>query len=179
MSGSLPIALRTARADDCAAIAAIYAHHVRAGSASFELDAPDDAEMARRFDAVERMRLPYLVATRGDDVVGYAYAAPYRPRPAYRYTVEDSVYVRADCAGMGIGRSLLDELIAQCERWGARQMIAVIGDSANAASIGVHAAAGFVHLGTLRDVGWKFGRWLDVVLMQRALGAGASVEPAR
>jgi phosphinothricin acetyltransferase len=178
MSGLPPVTLRSARDADCVMIAAIYAHHVRAGSASFEIDAPNAAEIERRFQEVALLRLPYLVATRGDDVVGYAYAAPYRPRPAYRYTVEDSVYVRADCAGQGIGRSLLDELVARCERWGARQMIAVIGDSANAASIGVHAASGFVHLGTLRDVGWKFGRWLDVVLMQRALGPGASKQPA-
>lgn len=177
MSGSPPVTLRSARDDDGPAIAAIYAHHVRAGSASFELEAPDGTEIARRFREVAHLRLPYLVATRGDDVVGYAYAAPYRPRPAYRFTVEDSVYVRADCTGQGIGRSLLHELLTRCERWGARQMIAVIGDSGNAASIGVHAAAGFVHLGTLRDVGWKFGRWLDVVLMQRALGPGASKQP--
>ena len=130
--------------------------------------------MARRRDHVLANGLPYLVAVREEEVVGYAYAAPYRPRPAYRFTVEDSIYVRTDCAGMGIGRTLLGVLIDSCESAGARQMIAVIGDGANAASIRLHAAAGFTHAGTLATVGWKFGRWLDVVLMQRALGPGAT-----
>ncbi len=155
-------------------VTAIYARHVRTGTASFEVEPPDAAEITRRWADIVQRSLPYLVAERGGEVVGYAYAGPYRPRPAYRYTVEDSIYVRGDCIGAGIGRALLDALIAACERWGARQMVAVIGDSGNTASIRVHAAAGFARTGTLPDVGWKFGRWLDVVLMQRALGSGAT-----
>jgi phosphinothricin acetyltransferase len=174
MSRQSPIALRAARREDLVAITAIYARYVRSGTASFEVEPPDEAEITRRWVDIVQRGLPYLVAERGNEVVGYAYAAPYRARPAYRYTVEDSIYVRDDCAGAGIGRALLDALIAACERWGARQMVAVIGDSANAASIRVHAAAGFARTGTLPDVGWKFGRWLDVVLMQRALGPGAT-----
>src|SRR6478672_3379844 len=152
--GGLPldVALRVARGDDCDAIAAIYAHHVRTGSASFELEAPDALEIARRYHDVLALRWPYLVAERGGEVVGYAYASPYRARPAYQFTVEDSVYVRADCAARGIGRALLDELIVQSAQRGARQMIAAIGDSANVASIRLHAAAGFVAAGTLRTV---------------------------
>jgi len=174
MSPEPPIALRTARREDLAAVTAIYAHHVRTGTASFELEPPDVAEITRRWADIVQRGLPYLVAERRGEVVGYAYAGPYRPRPAYRYTVEDSIYVRGECAGAGIGRALLDALIADCERWGARQMVAVIGDSGNVASIRVHAAAGFARTGTLPDVGWKFGRWLDVVLMQRVLGSGAT-----
>jgi L-amino acid N-acyltransferase YncA len=166
------VRLRAADAVDLPVITALYAGHVRAGTASFELDPPDEAEMTRRWNDIVARGLPYLVAVRGDQTVGYAYAGPYRPRPAYRFTVEDSIYVRADCAGQGIGRMLLDALIAACKRTDMRQMIAVIGDSANAPSIRLHAAAGFVHAGLLSSVGWKFGRWLDVVLMQRALGPG-------
>ena len=166
------IAVRVAIEADLGAIAAIYAHHVRTGTASFEIDAPDRTEMARRWrDLVDR-GLPYLVAIAGSEVVGYAYAGPYRLRPAYRFTVEDSVYVRADFARRGIGAMLLQALVSASERAGARQMIAVIGDSSNAASIRLHAAAGFAQVGTLASVGWKFERWLDVVMMQRALGPG-------
>ena len=170
--GAQSIALRAAVAEDVAAIAAIYAHHVRTGTASFELDPPDTAEMMRRWRDVAGRGLPYIVAVAGDDVLGYAYAAPYRPRPAYRFTVEDSVYVRADAHRRGLGRSLLAELIEQSTRAGARQMIAVIGDAANEASIRLHASLGFRQLGVLASVGNKFSRWLDVVLMQRALGPG-------
>jgi len=166
------IRLRAATADDLPAITAIYADQVRAGTASFELDPPDEREMIRRWKDVIALGLPYLVASRDEQTVGYAYAGLYRPRPAYRFTVEDSIYVRAECAGQGIGRTLLDALIAACELAGARQMIAVIGDAANAPSIRLHAAAGFTHAGLLSTVGWKFERWLDVVLMQRALGPG-------
>ena len=165
--------LRAATLEDFAAITAIYADHVRNGTATFEIEPPDLPEMLRRWREVTGRGLPYLVATLGDDVAGYAYADAYRPRPAYRYTVEDSIYIRRDCVGNGIGRSLLDALIVDCERAGARQMIAVIGDSANTASIRVHAATGFAPIGVLPEVGWKFGRWLDVVLMQRPLGPGA------
>ena len=172
------IALRAAVAEDMAAIAAIYAHHVRTGTASFELDPPDTAEMMRRWRDVASRGLPYIVAVASDDVLGYAYAAPYRPRPAYRFTVEDSVYVRADAHGRGFGRALLAELIEQSTRTGARQMVAVIGDAANQASIRLHASLGFRQLGVLASVGNKFSRWLDVVLMQRALGPGDST-PAK
>ncbi len=174
MSRTSGVVLRTATLEDIPAIATLYADHVRAGTASFELDAPDEHEMGRRWHDVVARGLPYLVAVRDGRTVGYAYAGPHRPRPAYRFTVEDSIYVRADCAGQGIGRTLLDALIVACERVDARQMIAVIGDSANASSIRLHAAAGFTHAGLLSTVGWKFGCWLDVVLMQRALGSGNS-----
>lgn len=166
------LAVRPATQADISAIAAIYAHHVQTGTASFEIEPPDGAEMVRRWRDVVDRGLPYLVAVIGTEVVGYAYAGPYRLRPAYRFTVEDSVYVRADFSRQGIGTTLLQALIPACERAGARQMIAVIGDSANAASIRLHAAAGFVEVGTLAGVGWKFERWLDVVMMQRALGPG-------
>ena len=168
---------RAARLEDVAAITEIYGDHVRNGTATFELEPPDREEMLRRWRDITERGLPWLVAMRGDSVAGYAYAGAYRPRPAYRHTVEDSIYIRRDHVGNGIGRSLLDALIAGCERAGARQMIAVIGDSGNTASIRVHAATGFAPIGVLPDVGWKFGRWLDVVLMQRALGPGAR-EPA-
>jgi len=154
--------VRAATQADLDAIAAIYAHHVRTGTASFEIEPPDAAEMARRRAEVVDRGLPYLVAAAGAEVVGYAYAAPYRPRPAYRFTVEDSVYVSADCARQGIGAMLLQALVSASERAGARQMIAVIGDSANVASIRLHAAAGFSHVGSLASVGWKFDRWIDV-----------------
>jgi L-amino acid N-acyltransferase YncA len=164
--------LRAAAAADLPAITAIYAHHVLHGTGSFELEPPDQAEMRRRREEVLDRGLPYLVAVREEVIVGFAYAGAYRPRPAYRFTVEDSIYVRADCSGQGIGRRLLDALIEACEQKGARQMIAVIGDAANSGSIRVHAAAGFSRGGLLPGLGWKFGRWLDVVLMQRALGPG-------
>jgi phosphinothricin acetyltransferase len=174
MSG---FAVRPAGRNDLAAIAAIYAHHVRTGTASFEIEPPDAPEMERRWRDVIDRGLPYFVAAASSEVVGYAYAGPYRPRPAYRFTVEDSVYVRADFARRGIGATLLAALLSACERAGARQMIAVIGDSANAASIQLHAAAGFVQFGVMASVGWKFQRWLDVVLMQRSLGPGDTLPP--
>ena len=170
--------LRPATAEDFAAITTIYGDHVRDGTATFEIESPDLQEMLRRWHEVTERGLPYLVAMRGDEVAGYAYAGAYRPRPAYRNTVEDSIYLRRDCVGQGIGRALLAALIAGCERAGARQMIAVIGDRGNAASIRLHAGAGFAPIGVLHDVGWKFGRWLDVVLMQRPLGPGAQVPAA-
>lgn len=171
-SDALPIALRAAAEGDLAAVAAIYAHHVRTGTATFELEAPDTAEMVRRWLDVTARGLPYLVAFAGGELIGYAYAAPYRPRPAYRFTIEDSIYVRADAQGRGVGRALLAQLIDDSARSGARQMIAVIGDAANEASIRLHAALGFRQVGVLSSVGNKFARWLDVVLMQRALGLG-------
>jgi L-amino acid N-acyltransferase YncA len=168
----LAIDLREAREGDFATIAAIYAEHVRVGTATFEIEPPDAAEMMRRWREVTSRGLPYLVAVAGAEVVGYAYASPYRPRPAYRFTVEDSIYIRGDACGRGVGRALLATLISGAERAGARQMIAVIGDSSNEASVRVHAALGFRRVGVLQGVGNKFARWLDVVLMQRALGRG-------
>jgi L-amino acid N-acyltransferase YncA len=164
--------IRPSTAADVTSISHIYAYHVMQGTATFEITPPTAEEMARRRDAILEEGLPYLVAESGGVVAGYAYTGLYRPRPAYRYTVEDSIYLHPDYLRKGIGKQLLAELIRQCElgRW--RQMIAVIGDSANTASIRVHENAGFFHAGTFQSVGWKFGRWLDTVLMQRPLGAG-------
>jgi L-amino acid N-acyltransferase YncA len=159
---------------DISAVQAIYAHHVLHGAASFEEEPPPLAEMQRRRAAVLARGLPYLVAEIGGRVAGYSYASPYRARPAYRFSIENSVYVARDRARAGIGRALLSALIARCERGEWRQMIAVIGDSANAASIGLHAGLGFRRVGTLHDVGFKFGRWVDSVLMQRPLGSDAA-----
>jgi phosphinothricin acetyltransferase len=142
------------------------------GTGTFELDPPDLAEMARRRDDVLSKRLPWLVAQSGGRVLGYAYANHFRPRPAYRFCLEDSIYLHEDARGQGVGRLLLTELVSRCEAAGARQMLAVIGDAANLGSVGVHATLGFTHTGVLKASGWKFGRWLDVVLMQRALGSG-------
>lgn len=169
--------LRPATLADLPQIRAIYAHHVLHGLASFEIEPPDEAEMRRRFDAIVANGFPYLVAVADDRVLGYAYAGPYRTRPAYRYAVEDSIYVAADAVGRGLGRRLLRELIAACEQRGFRQMLAVIGDSANAPSIELHRACGFAQAGVLRSVGFKFGRWVDSVLMQRALGDGDRTAP--
>jgi phosphinothricin acetyltransferase len=163
---------------DVAAITTIYGWHVEHGTGTFEWEAPDAAEMAQRRAAVVAAGWPWLVAERADVVVGYAYAHPFRPRHAYRYCVEDSIYVAPEASRAGIGRLLLAELIARCEAGGARQMLAVIGDAANAASIVLHEALGFRHTGVLKASGWKFGGWLDVVIMQRALGRGDSSAPA-
>ena len=168
------IALRAATAADAEAMAAIYAYHVRTGTASFEIDPPDTAEMARRWRDATSRGLPYLVAVADGAVIGFAYAGPYRPRPAYRFTVEDSIYVHREACGRGIGRALLAALIEESERAGMRQMLAVIGDADNAPSIRLHAALGFHRVGLLERVGNKFARWLDVVLMQRALGSAAA-----
>jgi L-amino acid N-acyltransferase YncA len=163
--------IRDAVHKDLAAVHEIYAHHVLHGLASFEEVPPSAAEIAERREAVLRLGLPYLVAEIDGSVVGYSYATLYRSRSAYRYSLEDSVYVRDGFAGRGIGRGLLQELIERCSRGPWRQMIAVIGDSANAGSIELHRKLGFRHVGTLEKVGFKFGRWVDSVLMQRALGA--------
>jgi L-amino acid N-acyltransferase YncA len=175
-SGLSNTRIRASVTDDVADITDIYGHHVRTGAASFELDAPSEQVMMQRRADVLKQDLPYLVAERDGRIVGYAYASPYRPRPAYRYTLEHSIYVHHEYTGRGIGRSLLDTLIDACEQRGARQLIAVIGDSSNVASIALHTACGFVHSGTLYGVGFKFGRWVDSVLMQRALGAGMQGE---
>jgi phosphinothricin acetyltransferase len=167
--------------DDMPAIAAIYAHHVLNGLASFEEEPPDLEEMRRRRGEVLRRGLPHLAARLDGKTVGYAYASPYRARSAYRFSIENSVYVAEGMAGRGIGRELLGALIARCEKGPWRQMIAIIGDSANAASIALHRAHGFRMVGTLEAVGFKHGRFVDTVLMQRALGAlgaAASAGPA-
>ncbi len=172
-----PILIRDSHPDDVAAIQAIYAHHVLHGTASFEETPPDAEEIARRRAAGIEKGLPDLVAELGGTLAGYAYASPYRTRSAYRYTLEDSVYIRDGFAGRGLGRTLLAELLAACTAGGGRQMVAVIGDSDNAASIGLHERLGFRRVGTLNAVGYKFGSWVDSVLMQCALGAGDSIKP--
>jgi L-amino acid N-acyltransferase YncA len=172
-----PVTIRPVTPEDLRDITAIYAHAVEHGTASFEIEPPSEAEMAARHKSLVDGGFPYLVADTGGRIAGYAYAGPYRPRVAYRYTVEDSVYVRTDVHGHGIGRMLLTELIAQAEARGFRQMIAVIGDSAQLPSISLHRSLGFVPVGTLTHIGFKHGRWLDSVLMQRALGAGATTAP--
>ena len=170
-------ALRAATEADVPEIAAIYAREVAEGSASWELEPPDATAMRERFRAVLDGGYPYLVATQGTRIIGFAYAGPYRPRPGYRYAVEDSVYVAADARGHGIGGSLLAALIDACAERGYRQMVAVIGGSDQMGSIRVHAANGFVEVGRLPALGRKFDRWLDSVLMQRALGDGSATPP--
>ena len=164
--------IRTATLDDSAAVAAIYAPVVQHTAISFETEVPAVEEMARRRAEVLSRNLPWLVAERGGEILGYAYANYFRPRLAYRFCVEDSIYLAPAAQGQGVGRLLLAELMARCEAAGARQMLAVIGDANNAGSVGVHTALGFQHTGVLKSAGWKFGRWLDVVLMQRPLGLG-------
>ena len=170
----MPVVIRTAIPSDLAAVTRIYAHHVSHGTGSFETEAPDDTEMARRWREVSGRGLPWLVADDEGDVVGYAYAAQYRTRPAYRHTVEDSIYIRADRMGHGLGRLLLPALLDAAEAGGMRQVIAVIGDSENHASIALHQRFGFHQAGLLQNVGFKFGRWLDTVFMQRSLGEAVS-----
>ena len=169
--------VRPATPADIPAITRIYAHAVRHGTASFELEPPDEAEMTRRQRALLDAGYPYLVAEIDGSVAGYAYAGPYRTRPAYRFSVENSIYVAPQAHRRGIGRVLLDALIAQCEARGYRLMIAVIGDSAQVPSIELHRAAGFKMVGAFEGVGYKFDRWLDSVLMQRPLGKGSSAPP--
>jgi phosphinothricin acetyltransferase len=171
MSPSPPV--RPCTQDDLPEVREIYALEVREGTASFELEPPSLAEMTARFAAIEAAGLPYLVAELDGRIAGYAYAGPYRPRPAYRYTVEDSVYVARFARRRGVGRALLDAVIERATAHGMRQMVAIVGDSAHLASIELHLGAGFRLVGTLENVGWKFGRWLGTVIMQRALGAGA------
>jgi L-amino acid N-acyltransferase YncA len=168
------IEIRPCAATDAAALAEVYAWHVRHGTGTFETEPPSTAEMARRMGDVLGNGWPWIVAVSGKELLGYAYANHFRPRGAYRYCVEDSIYVRTDVQGCGIGGALLSILLAQCEARGARQMLAVIGDSANAGSIGLHKALGFESTGIIRSAGWKLERWLDVVLMQRSLGPGGS-----
>jgi phosphinothricin acetyltransferase len=174
----MTVAIRPAKTSDIPAITRIYAHAVEHGTASFELTPPDQAEIARRMSDLTGKGYPYLAGEIDGALAGYAYAGPYRARPAYRLTVEDSVYIAPATHRRGIGRALLAALIEAAAARGFRQMIAVIGDSTRqAASIGLHEALGFRHVGILQDVGFKHGRWLDSVLMQRALGPGAKTNP--
>jgi L-amino acid N-acyltransferase YncA len=173
------ISIREVRPGDLHVITAIYAHAVRHGTASFEIEPPDETVMRQRQQSLTGAGYPYIVAVQAETVVGYAYAGPYRARPAYRRSVENSVYVAPHLHRRGVGRRLLARLIADCEARDFRQMIAVIGDSAHQApSIGLHRAAGFHLVGVLDAVGFKFGRWLDTAIMQRTLGLGAAQIPS-
>jgi len=169
--------IRPATAADLPAITAIYQLAVRDGLASWEYEPPDEAEMRRRYEAIVAGGYPYLVAEAGSRILGYAYASAYRTRPGYRFTVENSVYVAVDAQRSGAGKALLAALIEACTARGFRQMIAVIGDAGNAASIGLHRSQGFTHCGTIQAIGWKHGRWLDSIIMQRALGYGDRQPP--
>ena len=169
--------MRAATTGDAPALAAIYGHHVLNGLGTFETEAPSADDMTGRLAAVQALGLPYLVADEAGGVIGFAYAAPFRPRASYRFTAEDSVYIAPDRLGQGVGKALLAEVIAACEALNLRQMVAVIGDSGNVGSIGLHRAMGFELTGTFRAIGFKHGRWVDVVMMQRALNAGAGAPP--
>lgn len=172
------VQVRPALEADVSAVRAIYAHHVLTGTGTFEEDAPDEDEMRARFRTVTARGLPYLVAETAGGVLGFAYAAPFRPRSAYRFTVENSVYVHPAAVGRGIGRRLLAELVEHCAAQGYQEMVAVIGDAGNDRSIALHAALGFQPAGTLQRVGHKFGRWLDVIFMQRPLATGKRADGA-
>lgn len=173
----MPIDIRPSRDEDVAAIAAIYAHHVLHGTGTFETEAPSAHDMAARRADVLAKALPYLVAERDGEVLGFAYCNWFKPRPAYRFSAEDSIYLAEGARGQGLGARLLAALSEAAETVGVRKLIAVIGDSANAGSIGVHRAQGFTHVGVLKDCGWKFGAWRDVVLMEKVLGAGSTTHP--
>lgn len=173
------LTLRPSTDHDVPAVAAIYAHHVLHGTGTFETTPPTEADMAnRRLDVLAR-GLPYLVAEQQGEILGFAYCQWFKPRPAYRYSAEDSIYLRQDAAGRGIGKQLLAALCHQAQEAGVRKLIAVIGDSANAGSIGVHRALGFRPVGTIESCGWKFGRWLDIVLMDKSIGEGNQSNPER
>lgn len=170
--------VRASQPLDLPAITAIYRYHVLHGTGTFETDPPSLAEMSQRREGVLEKNLPWLVAEAEDGtILGYAYANWFKPRPAYRFSAEDSIYVAEEARGQGVGRMLLQALCHECESAGVRKLIAVIGDSANAGSVGVHRAAGFTPVGTLSNVGWKFNRWLDVVMMEKPLGEAANTAP--
>ncbi|WP_112661828.1 GNAT family N-acetyltransferase [Microvirga flavescens] len=173
----MSLLIRPSRDSDIPAITAIYAHAVTHGTASFEFDPPDAAEMTRRRATLLEGGYPYLVAERDGAILGYAYAGPYRPRLAYRATVEDSIYVAEEARRQGVGRKLLEALISECEAQDFRLMVAVIGDEESHGSIGVHKSLGFEHVGIFKGIGYKHGRWLSTVLMQRPLGPGVSQPP--
>ena len=169
--------IRPSREDDIPAIAAIYAHHVLHGTGTFETEPPSPTEMAARRADVLGKGLPYLVAERDGALLGFAYCNWFKPRPAYRYSAEDSIYLAEAARGQGLGARLLAALSEAAEAAGVRKLIAVIGDSANAGSIGVHRGQGFTQVGVLKDCGWKFGQWRDVVLMEKTIGEGSSTRP--
>ena len=169
--------IRSSQDQDLAAITAIYAHHVLHGTGTFEVDPPGPEDMLTRRADVLSKGLPYLVAVDGEQVLGFAYCNWFKPRPAYRFSAEDSIYISPEAQGKGLGRALLAELSAQAEKAGVRKLIAVIGDSANTGSIGLHLSVGFHHVGTLKSCGWKFNQWLDVVMMEKTIGLGDSCPP--
>ncbi|MFD2206145.1 GNAT family N-acetyltransferase [Kiloniella antarctica] len=171
------IFIRLVEDKDLVSITGIYADEVLHGVSSWEEVPPDNEEMSRRRDAIVKGGYPYRVAIKNDQVIGYAYASSYRPRPGYRYTVENSIYVHKDARGLGLGRLLLEDLIVECESRGYRQMIAVIGDSENKPSIDFHKCMGFAQVGVIKSIGFKFGRWMDSVIMQRPLNEGSSSLP--
>ena len=170
--------IRSSRDDDVPAVTAIYAHHVLHSSGTFETEAPGQAVMAARRSDVLAKGLPYLVVEQDAQIKGFAYGTWFKPRPAYRYSVEDSIYLAPGAHRNGLGRALLAELLARCEAVGIRKVMAVIGDSANAGSVGVHLALGFTQVGIIEACGWKFGAWRDIVVMQKTLGAGCTTPPA-
>ena len=169
--------LRPSRDEDIVAITAIYAHHVLHGTGTFETEPPTATDMAARRADVLSKNLPYLIAEDDGRVLGFAYCNWFKPRPAYRYSAEDSIYLAEAARGQGLGARLLEALEQAAESVGVRKLIAVIGDSANLGSVGVHRTRGFAHVGVLKDCGWKFGAWRDVVLMDKILGAGSSTDP--
>jgi len=169
--------IRPSTEQDLGAITRIYAHHVQHGTGTFETTPPTEAEMASRRADVLSKQLPWLVLEDAGQVIGYAYGNWFKPRPAYRFSVEDSIYLAPEAAGKGLGRALLAELLARLEAGGIRKVMAVIGDSANAGSVGVHTTLGFERIGVVKSCGWKFDRWLDIVLMEKTLGAGDTTRP--
>lgn len=171
------VIIRASTPGDAPALAAIYGHHVLNGFGTFEEVPPSAEEMASRRQAIVDRGLPHLVADDGGQVLGFAYAGPFRPRAAYRYTVEDSVYVAPDAVGRGVGKAVLSEVLKACEAFGIRQVVAVIGDSGNAGSIGLHASLGFEHAGVGKSFGYKKGRWVDIVWMRKSLNGGDSTMP--
>lgn len=172
-----PITIRASRDEDVAAISAIYAHHVLHGTGTFETEPPSPADMAARRADVLGKNLPYLVAQRDGKVLGFAYCNWFKPRPAYRFSAEDSIYIADEARGQGLGAQLLAALEQAAEAVGVRKLIAVIGDSANVGSVGLHRKLGFSHVGTIKDCGWKFGEWRDIVLMEKVIGAGSTTRP--
>ncbi|MDP9893045.1 phosphinothricin acetyltransferase [Variovorax boronicumulans] len=173
----MTLSIRPSRDDDVAAITAIYAHHVLHGTGTFETEAPSGIDMAARRADVLSKNLPYLVAEEDGEVLGFAYCNWFKPRPAYRFSAEDSIYMAQSARGKGLGAKLLAALSQAAEAVGVRKLIAVIGDSANAGSVGVHRSQGFTHVGVLKDCGWKFGEWRDVILMEKVLGEGSTTKP--
>lgn len=174
----MTLLIRSSRDEDVLAVTAIYAHHVLHGTGTFETDPPADSEIGLRRADVLAKGLPYLVAEQDGKVIGFAYGNWFKPRPAYRYSVETSIYLAPSLQRQGVGRALLCELLARCERAGIRKLMAVVGDSANAGSIGVHQSVGFSVVGTVAACGWKFGAWRDIVILQKTLGVGDSQPPA-